>query len=85
MAERLPETSDEKTAALIAAQAELADLRNTQMNLLKNLQAKDRETKEVNAQLHELILKQKREKEASPSPSLFGTPFSGKTQRKMPP
>ena len=84
-AERLPETSDEKTAALIAAQAELANLRNTQMNLLKNLQAKDKETKEVNAQLHELILKQKRDKEASPSPSFFGTPFSGKTQRKMPP
>ena len=53
-------------------------MRGTQLQLLKNLQAKDAEVARVTGELQDLILKQKQQKEGSSS--FFG---GGKAARKV--
>ena len=63
---------------LVSARNEIASMRATQLQLLKNLQAKDAELAKVTNQLQDLILTHKRQKEGSSS--IFG---GGKAARKV--
>ena len=60
------------------ARAEVAMLRVSQMSMLENLQARDREVKELTAQLQAAILAKKDKVEAGRRPSFggVGSPWS---------